>query len=315
MLKIAVYLPNKVDNNDDCVNIYDDWNSKRVLEQTGIENRHYADQETSSSLGFNALNKLINDYHIEKDSIDFLICVTETPDNPLPATAYKIHQMAGLSKKCGAYDINHGCAGFAYGLLTAYNMIKANTAENIVLINVDILSKYMENSERSIRTLIGDAATACLINKDVCNNIMKFVYGTESSGYDNVIVKHKNDDKNLPLYLHMDGMSVFSFSMSAMPKIIKELISINNLVLNDIDMVIMHQANKTILESIKKRLKLPDERFYINMKETGNTASATIPIALYDIQQNKLVKDNSNILIMGFGVGYSWCGTILKWKY
>lgn len=315
MLQLAVYLPKKIVHNDNFISIYDDWNSKRVLEQTGIETRHYADSETSSSLGYKALQRLLENHNIDKNNIDFLICVTETPDNPLPATAYKIHQLAGLSKKCGAYDINHGCAGFTYGLLTAYNLVNTNTASNVILINVDILSKYMQHSERSIRTLIGDAATACLINKEVCDNIMKFTYGTDSTGYDKLIVQHINNQPNSPMHLSMDGMNVFAFAMSVVPKAVKELLEINNMTMENIDMVIMHQANKTILESLKKRLKLSDDRFYINMYDTGNTASATIPIALNNIMTNKLVKNNSNILIMGFGVGYSWCGTILKLHY
>ncbi|MCI6474519.1 MAG: ketoacyl-ACP synthase III [Mucispirillum sp.] len=315
MIKTAVYLPKKIVHNDDFINKYSDWNSKKTLEQTGVEMRHYAaEDESSATLGYNALMKLVEKYNIDINTIDFLICVTETPDNVLPATAYKIHKLANLPKTCGAYDINHGCAGFTYGLLTAYNFIKAGSASNVVLITVDILSKFMEHSEKAIQTLIGDGAAACLITKHVCDNIMKFVYGTDSQGYDRVIVKHRDDDPDKPLFLHMDGMDVFSFAMHNIQNIVNEILNINNLSLDEIDMVIVHQANKIILEFIKRRLKLPDDRFYINMRYTGNTSSATIPIALNDLQENELLKHNQNILVLGFGVGYSWCGTVIKWN-
>lgn len=315
MLKTAIYLPKKIVHNDDFIDKYSDWNSKKTLEQTGVESRHYIDKDESSAiLGYEALKNLIETYHIDINSIDFLICVTETPDNILPATAYKIHQLANLPKKCGAYDINHGCAGFTYGLMTAYNFIQANNANNVILINVDTLSIFMEHSEKAIQTLIGDGAAACFINREVCNNISKFVYGTDSTGYDRVIVKHRNDDPNKPLYLHMDGMDVFSFAMHNIQHIVNEILEINNLTIDDIDMVIVHQANKMILEFIKRRLKLPDDRFYINMRYTGNTSGATIPIAIHDLYVNNKLKNNQNILVLGFGVGYSWCGTVIKWK-
>lgn len=314
MLKTAVYLPEKIVHNDDFINKYSDWNSKKTLEQTGVELRHYiGENETTATIGYQALNNLIKTYNIDINSIDFLICVTETPDNILPATAYKIHQLANLPKTCGAYDINHGCAGFTYGLMTAYNFIKAGTANNIVLITVDTLSQFMEYSDKAIQTLIGDGAAACLINKDVCDNIMKFVYGTDSAGYDRVIVKHRDDNPNMPLYLHMDGMDVFSFAINEVPKIINQILDVNNLSLNNIDIIIMHQANKLILEYIKKRLKLPDSKFYINLKETGNTASVTIPLAINNLNNKELLKKDSNLLLLGFGVGYSWCGTVIKW--
>lgn len=315
MLKTAVYLPVKIVHNDDFIDKHSDWNSKRVLEQTGVELRHYAgENETTATIGYQALKNLVDTYHIDINSIDFLICVTETPDNILPATAYKIHQLANLPKTCGAYDINHGCAGFTYGLMTAYNFIKAGTAKNIVLITVDTLSQFMEHSEKAIQTLIGDGAAACFIDKNVCDNIMNFIYGTDSAGYDRVIVKHKDDNSELPLYLHMDGMDVFSFAMHNIQHIINEILEVNKLTLDDIDMVIVHQANKMILEFIKRRLKLSDDRFYINMRYTGNTSSPTIPLAIHDLYVNNKLKTNQNILLLGFGVGYSWCGTIMKWN-
>lgn len=314
MIKNAIYLPEKIMHNRSFKDIYDDWNDERVYTQTGIKQRHYAvNTETSATMGYHALSALIDKYKIDINCIDFIICVTETPDNMLPATAFKIHQLANLPQKCGAYDINQGCSGFTYGLLAACNLIKSGNASNVVLINTDTLSKYLDEDDRGVTTLIGDAASAALIDKSVQNSIMHFIYGTDSAGYDKIIIKHKNNDKKLPQYLYMDGMDVFYFAINKVPKLIDELLNINKLTLNDIDMVILHQANKTILEYIKKRLKLSDDKFYINMENTGNTASATIPIAINELTACNKLQDGMLVLVLGFGVGYSWCGTVIRW--
>lgn len=314
MIKHSIYLPlNKIDN-DHFISIYNDWDSERVYNQTGIKSRYYAGpNETSGSMAAAALSNLIDKYNIDKNSIDFIICVTETPDNPIPATAYKVHQLLGLSNKCGAYDINHGCSGFTYGLMNACNLINSGMATNVALLNTDTLSRYLDISERGTATIVGDAASAFLIDKATCNNIMNFVYGTDSSGYDKLIIKPKDDDTKQKQYLYMDGMDVFYFAINNVPNIIEDILKTNNMSMDDIDLIVLHQANKTILEYIKKRLKIKDDRFYINLENTGNTASVTIPIALNDLAINGKLKENMKILLLGFGVGYSWCGTIIRW--
>ncbi len=314
MIKHSIYLPlNKIEN-DHFASIYDDWDSERFFSQTGIKSRYYASpNETSGSMAAAALSNLIDKYNIDKNCIDFIVCVTETPDNLLPATAYKVHQIVGLSNKCGAYDINHGCSGFTYGIMNACNLINSGMANNVALLNTDTLSHYLDKNDRGITTIVGDAASAFLIDKATCSNIMNFVYGTDSSGYDKLLIKPKDDDKSKEQYLYMDGMDVFYFAINNVPNIIKEILQANNLSIDDIDFIVLHQANKTILEYVKKRLKIKDEKFYINLEETGNTASVTIPIAINNLVKNGDLKDNMNILILGFGVGYSWCGTVIRW--
>ncbi len=314
MIKYSIYLPSNKIHNDYFASIYKDWDSERVYSQTGIISRYYASpKETSATMGAAAVLKLIEKYNIDKNTIDFIICVTETPDNQLPATAYKIHQLTGLFSHCGAFDINLGCTGFTYGLMTAYNLIKSGTASNILLVNTETLSNYLDTDDRGTATIIGDAASAFLIDKDVCNNIMKFVFGTDSTGYDKLIIKHKDDNIEQKQYLYMDGMDVFYFAINSIPNIIHEILNINNVTLDEIDLIVLHQANKTILEYIKKRLKIQDKKFYINLKDTGNTAGVTIPIALDNLVETDRLKEKMKILILGFGVGYSWCGTILRW--
>ncbi len=312
MVKYATYIPNKCIDNDSFKKIYDDWDSDRFYEQTGIKTRYYVDEDdTSATMGYKALQKLIDKYNIDKNIIDFIICVTETPDNMLPAAAYKIHKLAGLSQKCGAYDINHGCSGFTYGLMTACNLVKSGMASNVALVNTDTLSKYLDDEDRGIKILIGDGASAFLIDKNTADNVMNFVFGTDSQGYDKIIIK--NNEKNNKPYLYMDGMDVFYFAINSVPDIINQLIEINNLTLDNIDHVVLHQANKTILKYIQKRLKLSDDKFCIYMEDTGNTAGVTIPLALEHLDKKNKLQNGMNILLLGFGVGYSWCGTIIKW--
>ncbi len=314
MIKYSTYLPKIFIDNSYFSDIYDDWNADRFYEQTGVKTRYYADSdETSATMGTNALLKLVNKYDIDKGMIDFIICVTETPDNLLPACAYKIHKLAGLSKNCGAYDINHGCSGFTYGLMNACNLIETGSASNVVLINTDTLSRYLSDDDRGIKTIVGDGASAFLIDKQVSANVMKFVFGSDSTGYNNLIIKHKDNNQALPLYLYMDGMDVFYFAINLVPNIINELLEKNGMVLDDIDMFVLHQANKSILKYIQKRLKVDDDRFCIYIEDTGNTASVTIPFALEHLDNKNMLAEGMNILLLGFGVGYSWCGTIIKW--
>lgn len=314
MIKHASYLPNIRIENDYFKDIYDDWNSQRFYEQTGVKTRYYAsEEETTATMGAKALLNLIEKYNIDKNEIDFIVCVTETPDNVLPAAAYKIHKLVELPKSCGAYDINHGCAGFTYGLMTACNLVKTNSAKNVILINADKLSPYLDDEDRGIKVLVGDGASACLINEEVANKVMNFVFGSDSDGYDKIIIKEKESSNYPKSYLYMDGMDVFYFAINSVPNIIQEILEKNNMELNNIDMVILHQANKTILKYIQKRLKLSDDKFYVNMEDTGNTASVTIPLAIENLNNNNKLQEGMNILLLGFGVGYSWCGTIIKW--
>ncbi|MDE7168988.1 MAG: ketoacyl-ACP synthase III [Mucispirillum sp.] len=311
MIKLSVYLPNNIMDNDDFSNMFPDWNSDRVFEQTGIRSRHYsADDEKSSDMACAAIDNLAREHNIDKNSVDFLICVTETPDNMLPATAFKIHRLSGLPKTCGAFDINHGCAGFAYGLFTAKSMIMSGMASNIIVVTSDILSKYCSADDRGIKTLIGDGASACLIDRAAAESMGEFIYGSDGSGYEDIIIK--KDDSGSPA-LYMNGMNVFYFAISEVPAIIDEILAKNNMVLDDIDHIVLHQANKTILEYIRKRLKAGSDRFFINMETTGNTASSTIPLALDALAKGGRLEKGMKILILGFGVGLSWCGTIIEW--
>lgn len=314
MLKISVYLPDKVVHNDDLAKLFSDWDSGRIFEQTGIKRRHYATQEENTSdLGFRALEKLLRERGINKNSIDFLICVTSTPDQMQPATAFKIHAMADMPKTCGAYDISQGCAGFTYELFTAKSMIISGMASNVILITADILARYCLDDDRSTKILMGDGASACLIDRNVAENMGEFICGADGSGYDYITVKNRDALSGSPAF-YMNGMDVFYFAISEVPKMITEILAKNNTVLSDIDMIVLHQANKAILEYIKKHLKVSDNKFFINMEETGNTSASTIPIALDILRNEGRLRGGMNVLILGFGSGLSWCGTIIKWQ-
>ncbi len=314
MLKFSVYLPDKAVSNEDFAGVFSDWDSERVFEQTGIRRRRYsAPEEKSSDLGFKALEKLFMEHGVDGASADFLLCVTETPDNMLPATAFRIHAMAGMPKTCGAFDINQGCAGFTYGLFTAKSMIMSGMASRVILVTADVLSKYCSDEDRSVKTLIGDAASACFIDRAAAESMGEFLYGSDGSGYEDIIIKNgEGPDGRASLY--MKGMDVFYFAISEVPRMIEEILAKNNKVLDDIDHIVLHQANKTILEYIKKRLKVGGDRFFINMEETGNTAASTIPLALDALRNEGRLKDGMNVLALGFGVGLAWCGTIIKWR-
>lgn len=233
----------------------------------------------------------------------------------------------GLSKSCGALDINLGCSGYVYGLSLAKGLIHSDSAKNILLITSDTITKFIHNDDKGNRSLFGDAASATLLTSDDnSSEIGKFCFGTDGSGYDNIIIKNggsknrvlnnktikenngfiKNDD-----YFFMNGKNVFQFVTKNVPKLINEVLEINKINKDEVDLFVLHQANKQMLDYIRVKMNLPKDKFFIYLDSCGNTYSSSIPIALNEaIIQGKITK-GSRVLLAGFGVGYSYSAVIV----
>jgi len=222
-------------------------------------------------------------------------------------------------------DFNLGCSGFVYGLSLAKGLIAGNIAKNILLITSETYSKYLHPKDKGNRTIFGDAAAVTLISTEGIAEILNFSLGTDGSGYGNLIVKSgalrkpdrtnevKWEESGNPIsddYLYMDGTEIFNFTLEAVPLLTEDVLRKNNLQKENIDLFVFHQANKYMLNFLRKKIKIEESKFYYCMENFGNTVSSTIPIALKEAEKEG--KLYGNILLAGFGVGYSWGGVVLK---
>lgn len=323
---ISYYLPEKILSNEELVSEFPEWSIEKVANKVGIDHRHIsAKNETAGDMAVKAAERLFEEHGINKDEIDFVVLCTQSPDYYLPSTACVIQQRVGLSTSCGAFDINLGCSGYEYGLAVAKGFILAGIAKNVLLLTTETYTKYIHPKDKGNRTIFGDGASATLVATDGFAEIGEFSLGTDGKGADSLIVKsgasrHPDrlndlsfDENNNPRssdYLYMDGKAIFDFTSDAVPIMVKDVLKKNSLSLENIDLVVFHQANKYMINYLRKLLEIDKEHFYIFLQDVGNTVSSTVPIALcMALKEDKL---HGDILIAGFGVGFSWGATILK---
>lgn len=327
-MKIEYYLPEKKLTNDDLTQVFQNFEPTKVESKVGIKERHIAgENETVLDMAYQASLKVLEDH--DKNKIDFILFCTQSPEYFLPTTACILQDMLGLPTTTGALDFNLGCSGFVYGLSMAKGLISSKACSEVLLITSETYSKHMHPNDRANRSIFGDGAAATIITSEDVDNIFKFEFGTDGKGKDNLIVKTgglrfrnkralEGTDENGIFqsddHLYMNGPEIFNFTIESIPIVISKVLFKNNFTLDDINYVIFHQANKYMLDYLRKKLKIPEEKFYNNMWYTGNTVSSTIPIALKDCLDNKILKRGDKVLLAGFGVGYSWAATIIEVK-
>ena len=331
---IATYLPNEILDNKTLSKLHPEWSVDKISEKTGIYTRHISSKnEYSSDMALSAIEIFFTENSISKSEIDFLLLCTQTPDYLLPTTACVIQDKAGLPKTCGALDFNLGCSGYIYGLGLAKGLIESNQAKNILLITSETYSKLINNKDKSNKTIFGDAATVTLITSKPNESFLKsqidnFEYGTDGSGSDYLIVKNSGIKKNNEIsvdvydengsyvsnddYLYMNGKEIFQFTAFEVPKLINRILENNNLEMKDINLFIFHQANQFMLDYIRKRCKINEDKFFISITDIGNTVSSTIPIALQRAFNDGKIKKGDKVILAGFGVGLSMGATIIN---
>ena len=325
---ISYYLPEKVITNEDLVKEFPEWSVEKVAQKVGVDSRHLAaEDETAGDMAEKAARKLFEEYKIDPKSIDFLMLCTHSPDYVLPSTACVLQNRLGIPISAGAFDYNLGCSGCVYGMALAKGLIAAGIAKNILLLTAETVSKYIHPQDKSNRSIFGDGAAACLISTEGFAEIGEFSLGTDGSGANNLIVKTGASRQKSPTgrfvedveghiwyddYLYMNGGAIFNFTLDAVPAMMKDILEKNKLEKDQIDYYVFHQANKFMLNTIRKVCLLPKEKFYVNLTTTGNTVSSTVLIGLKDCLDNQIIKKGDHVMISGFGVGLSWGGTILR---
>ncbi|HEX8358317.1 MAG TPA: ketoacyl-ACP synthase III [Segetibacter sp.] len=331
---IHYYLPKEVLDNETISRSHPEWSIEKIAAKTGIYERHIAaEDEFSSDMAVKAAEKLFSLGQVDRNSIDFVILCTQSPDYFLPTTACILQDRLNLSKNIGAFDFNLGCSGFIYGLGICKGLIATGQATNILLITSETYSKFVHADDKSSKTLFGDAAAATLIseNKDdneLAGEILDFTYSTDGTGAEHLMVKNggmknryvrgatitdesgyvSNTDN-----LFMDGKAIFNFTALQIPALIKDTLAKNKLAMEEIDLFVFHQANEFMLQTIRKRAGIPEEKFLVHLRDCGNTVSSTIPIALCHAVNEKKIKPRNKVLLSGFGVGLSAGGVVIQY--
>ncbi|MEI8273160.1 MAG: ketoacyl-ACP synthase III, partial [Paludibacter sp.] len=317
---ISYFLPEKVVTNDDLVKEFPEWTVDKIAGKVGVTERHQAaENETAADMAIQAAEKLFAEHAIDRSTIDFVLFCTQSPDYFLPTSACIIQHKLQLSTSCGALDFNLGCSGFVYGLSLAKGLIAAGIAKNVLLLTAETYSKHIHPLDKGNRTIFGDASAATLISIDGFASIENFSLGTDGRGAENLIVKKGGQRQSNALndtivdesgnltssdYLFMNGGEIFNFTSEAVPVLVEQVLTKNGLAKEDINLFVFHQANKYMMNYLRKLIEIEPDKFYFCLEKVGNTVSSTIPIALYEAQkEGKLV---GNVLLAGFGVGYSW---------
>lgn len=318
--KIEYYLPQSVLTNDDLEKLFPEWSSERIHEKVGISQRHISsDNETVLDMAVKSSEKIFENY--DRSKVDFILFCTQSPDYFLPTTACLLQDRLKLRKNIGAIDFNLGCSGFVYGLAFAKGLISAGIAKSILLVTSETYSKHIHPEDKGNRSIFGDASASVIVEKAVNSRDYQFCLGTDGSGAENLIVKKGAFKKDFelnpehefnPENIYMNGPEIFNFTIENIPGLVKETLMVNGMHMDDIDHFVFHQANSFMLNYLRKKTKIPADKFYIDMEKTGNTVSATIPIALKNMMDQGILKEGDKILMAGFGVGYSWGATVME---
>lgn len=319
---INAYLPDYILTNDKLATMVD-TSDKWIMSRTGIKERRILKGEGkgTSDMGAEAVKGLLKKTGTSAEEIDLLICATVTPDMQFPATANIISDKAGLKNAFG-YDLNAACSSYIYALVTASKFIETGTYKKIIVIGADKMSSIVDYSDRTTCVIFGDAGTATLLEpttEDV--GIKDSILRSNGSGRVHLHQKaggsvkpatHETVDAK-EHFIYQEGQAVFKFAVTSMADISVEIMKKNGLESKDVNWLVPHQANLRIVEATARRMKIKREQVMINIQRYGNTTSATIPLCMWE-WENEL-KKGDNLILSAFGGGFTWGSIYLKWAY
>lgn len=319
LIATGSYAPKLSLENDHLTTLVD-TSSEWIEKRTGIKKRNISAGENTSDLAYKAAQSAIQNSGISIDEIDLVLVATITPDHFTPSTASIVQGKLGI-KNAIAFDLSAGCTGFVYALGVASSMIGKGIAKNALIIGSEVLSKVIDYSDRNTCVIFGDGAGAIVLTKDL-NEKIKDIYlqGEYDTGH-NIQIQSVNVsnalfsseiESSLPK-LSMNGGEVYKFALGALNELIQVLLERNNLSSDDITYIVPHQANFRIIEAVSKKLNIDINKFYVNIENYGNTSSASIPIALAEMNSKGLLKKGDKIILAGFGAGLTWGSILVEW--
>ncbi|MDR4504659.1 MAG: ketoacyl-ACP synthase III [Candidatus Scalindua sp.] len=318
---IGSFLPEKVLSNDDLlkmVDTSDEWITKR----TGIKERRIVENGIATSdLAVEASLRALEDAKVLPSELDLIVTSTITPDCLFPSTSCFVQEKLGATR-AGAFDILAACAGFIYALSIAKNFVLSGTRQTVLVVGAECLSKVTDYTDRTTCVLFGDGAGAAVVQKSKGRReIVKTLLGADGSQADLLMLpaggsrmpaSHETVDSRSH-YIKLKGKLLFKLAVTNMVEVILKSVKDHNITINDIDLIIPHQSNIRIIEAAMERLNMPKDKAYVNIDRYGNTSSASIPIAIDEIDKNNILKPGSTVLLVAFGGGLTWSSSIIKW--
>lgn len=318
LISIGGYAPSNVVKNDDLSKIMDTSN-EWILSRTGIEERKISETEDCSDLAYNAAKKALEKSGVTPEELDLIIVATVSPDAFCPSVSCLVQDKL-KAVNATAFDINAACSGFVYGLITADALIKTGNYKKALVVGSEVLSKIIDWEDRTTAVLFGDGAGAAIIGASEEEGLVAGC--TSSQGDKWMHLTAGALDLNSPFSkieekkkktLSMNGREVFKFATGVMVENITKVLEKSGLTLEDIDYIVPHQANVRIIDFVAKKLDLPLEKFYVNLNRFGNTSSASIPLALNEMDDKGLLKKGQKIILVGFGAGLTSGALIINW--
>lgn len=300
---VTTSVPSNVVSNRD-MTIISEEDKELLIQTTGINQRRVRKNQTSESLCIAAAKKLLEELNWEKSEIEILIFVTQTPFQPIPGSSTQIQSELGLSINCMTLDINQGCAGYVYGLSVISSLMEAGRLKKGLLLVGDIITKELDEKDQSTVPIFSDAGSASALEFTDDKSSMHFNLQADGAGFE-VIHQVKGG------VMKMNGPAVFNFGLKEVASNINALLSHTEKEIDEIDFVVMHQANKLLNEGIRRRLKISAEKVPYSIGNYGNTSCATIPVTLVDQLGHQLQNEEVQLILSGFGVGLSWGSVIL----
>lgn len=305
-------VPRKIVTNDDLskfVETSDEW----IFQRTGIRERRISDENTSE-LAYRSAVDAIKNSNIDKNEIDLIVCATMTPDNFTPSVACMVQEKLGLGDNVTAFDVNAACTGFVYALKIVASMLNTYHKKALI-IGCETLSKIINFEDRNTCVLFGDGAGTIVVEKDEKNE----EFYTCSLGNDKDLIA-ENVEMNFEMknkvlksgFLKMDGKEVFKFAINVVEKSINKILDMNNLKIEDINLIIPHQANQRIINNVAKKFNISNDKFFVNLEKYGNTSAASIPMALCEAFESKKITKGDKVILVGFGGGLTWGSTIIE---
>jgi 3-oxoacyl-[acyl-carrier-protein] synthase-3 len=317
------YLPEKVTTNRDLekvIDTSDDW----IAARTGIRQRHVAaDTEASSDMATHAARRALESAGIRAEQLDLIIVGTISPDMPMPSTAMFVQRNLGARRDCPGFDLSAACAGFIYGLSIADNFVRSGQAKYVLVIGVELLSRLVDWSDRSSCVLFGDGAGAVIVGPSDGEGrgiLSTHIYADGSKiealyipGGGSRTPPSEDMLRNKQHLVHMIGKDVFRYAVRGLSASVKTALEANAMAPTDIDWVIPHQANIRILEAVQTRTGIPMDRFFINIAQTANTSSASVPIALDQVSRAGKLIAGQTLVFCALGGGIAWGSALVRW--
>ena len=295
------------------VDTTDEW----IRSRTGIESRHIAVEETTTSMAIKAAKKALQDAKASPEELDLIIVGTISPDHYFPSTACEIQSALG-AVNATAFDISAACAGFLFGLGIVDAYMKAGTVRTALVVGAETLSKMMDWNDRSTCVLFGDGAGAAVVRSDE-SGIMSMVQGSDGARGNALTCEgrrvnnpYKKNDTSLD-YTKMNGQEVYKFAVKTVPKSIEEALLKADVKADDVKYFLLHQANLRIIEAVAKRLGQSIEKFPTNLQECGNISAGSVPVLLDHVNREGMLQKGDTIVLAGFGAGLTWGATVLIW--